>query len=375
MIRTMFVSNYRSLGPGVTVRLGPFTALVGVNGSGKSNVVDAIRFVRDSMEMGLSGAITHRHGMAAVRRWSGGHPYDVEIKLELEIPDGHATYAFELQGDRAEEYRIKYEDVLVAQGAERHRLRVEGGTWTELPDGVRPKLDERSLALPLVGGDTRFAPLFDVLQRMQVYAIYPDTLNKPQAYSPSKPMSQHGENWISVLKDQPPETWKPDLLAALAKLTGDVDDLRVAQAASYLVVQFRHSSEARAKKWFEAAQESDGTLRFAGILTALLQQPYLPVIGVEEPELTVHPGALPLLYDHLLEASQRSQVIITTHSPELLDLCGADDIRVVTRRRGVTSVAPLQERQRSSVRDGLLSLGEVMVREGLQQDLDLGAEE
>ena len=106
-------------------------------------------------------------------------------------------------------------------------------------------------------------------------------------------------------------------------------------------------------------------------MSALLQEPPLALIGIEEPELTVHPGALPLLIDFLRQASRRSQVVITTHSPELLDLLEAQEVRVVERKDGVTTVGPMRQQQQGTVRDGLLKLGELMVTEGLQQELDL----
>ncbi len=83
MIKTLSISNYRSLGPGVKLQLGPLTALVGQNGSGKTNVVDSLRFLADCMRLGLEGAITKRHGIAAVRRGSSGHPYNLSVHLEL----------------------------------------------------------------------------------------------------------------------------------------------------------------------------------------------------------------------------------------------------------------------------------------------------
>ena len=113
----------------------------------------------------------------------------------------------------------------------------------------------------------------------------------------------------------------------------------------------------------------------AGLLTALLQEPALPVIGIEEPELTVHPGALPLIFDYLQEASHRSQVIVTTHSPILLDLLSVDQARVfvVQRQDSATSVVPLSEKSKNAVRDQLLSLGEMMVSgDLLQLQLPLG---
>lgn len=372
MIKSITVSNFRSLGESVTLELGDFTVLVGANGSGKSNVVGALRFVADAMTIGLKGAITHWQGIGAVRRWSGGHPFNLSIALNVRLPLGPAGYSFELTGDRADEYRVKQEEAaLVLPGGEGVQFRVEAGEWVQGPAGLQPPLDPQSLALQLIGGDIRFQPLVHLLQRLAVYSIFPDTLRAPQKYDARKPMDRHGSNWSSVLKDQPKESWKPELITALNRLTGDVEDIRVRQAAGYLVTEFRHISPTTKQKWFTTAQESDGTLRFAGIVTALLQEPPLPLLGVEEPELTVHPGAIPLLYDHLRQASKSSQVIVTTHSPDLLDLVKASEVRVVVRQGGVTSVGVMDEDQRELVRDGLMSLGEVLRTEDLRPQLPL----
>jgi predicted ATPase len=372
MIERLSVSNYRSLGRDVDLELGSFTALVGPNGSGKSNLVDVLRFVSDCMHMGLSGAITHRSGIGAVRRWQDSPLlYDTTIGLQLLVNGQRAHYSFVLGGDRSE-YRVDEEEASVWSGTEHFQFRVKRGKWVAGPQGLAPSLDETNLALPLIGGDARFQPLVQALQRISVYSIFPDTLRGPQKYSPIKPMDGHGSNWASILKDQPVRSWKPELISALQKLTGDIEDIKVSQAASYLVVQFRHTSKSEKKpKWFDAAQESDGTLRVAGIVTALLQEPPVPVLAIEEPELTVHPGAIPLLYDFLKQASRRSQVLVTTHSPELLDQMEAEDVRVVVRGPKGTTVAPMEASQREAVREGLLTLGDVLRTEGLQPELPL----
>lgn len=372
MIRSMTISNYRSLGEDVHISFEPLTVFVGPNGSGKSNVVDAARFLADAMHMGLSGAITHRHGMGAVRRWSGGHPHNVVITVHADLQrGGRGTYALEIRGASQEEYRIKSEEAVVTTAAGTHRFKVEAGKWIG-PTGLRPQVDEQTLALPAVGGDDRFQPLFRELQSISVYAIFPDNLREPQKYSPVKPMDRHGSAWASILKDQPVDTWKPELLAALGKLTGDVEDIKVEAVASYLVVRFKHRSTSRRNpKWFDAAQQSDGTLRVAGILSALLQEPAVPVLVIEEPELTVHPGAIPLIYDFLQQGCGRGQVIVTTHSPELLDRIPPEAVRVVTRVDGATQVAPMDGDQRDRVRAGLLTLGEALRTEGLRPQLPL----
>ncbi len=371
MLRTLRVSNYRSLGEEVVIDFERLCVFVGPNGSGKSNIVDVLRFVSDAARIGLPGAISLRHGIGAVRRWSAGHPFNVRVALELSLTGGPAHYSFELTGSRTEEYEVKSERAMVTRDGAAVGYRIEKGTWLEGPPGLQPLLDQQNLALQLVGGDTRFQDLVRTLQSISIYSIFPDTLRAPQKYNPTKPMTQHGDNWVSILKDQPPETWHPDLVAALHRLTGDVKSIRTKQVASYLVAEFEHLSPGtpKAKKWFDAAQESDGTLRVAGIITALLQEPAVPIIGIEEPELTVHPGAAELIFDHLAQASHRSQVLVTTHSPELLDRIQPEDVRVVTKADGATSVSAMAERDRKVVRERLMTLGELFRREQLSLPL------
>lgn len=370
------ISNFRSVGRDVHFTLDPLTVLVGTNGSGKSNIVDAFRFIADCMDIGLGGAINNRNGIESVRRWnrsSGGQPYHVTLRFDVRLDRGSAHYAITLAGSRMEEYWVESEEAVSQTGAETFRLSVRQGVVTEAPSGLAPAVDKQTLALRIVGGDARFGGLFTALKNLAIYSLYPNTLRKPQKYDQTRPMHRHGENWASILKDQE-ASLTPHLVAALNKLTGDIDGIQVQRVAGQLVTRFRRTitkKSGKASRWFDAYEESDGTLRVAGIITALLQEPALPVIGIEEPELTVHPGAIGLIYDHLVDASRRSQVIVTTHSPDLLDLLGDEgSIRVVTRdaERG-TRVASLARAQRETVRSGLMTLGEVLRTEGFQQEL------
>ena len=187
-------------------------------------------------------------------------------------------------------------------------------------------------------------------------------------------MMGHGDNWVSILKDQPEASWKPELTAALRKLTGDVQDIRVQPVAGFLTAEFQHKVNQRGNaKWLGSNQESDGTLRFAGMVTALLQEPALTVVGIEEPELTIFPGAIPLICDFLDQTAKRSQVIVTTHSPDLLDQVSAEDVRVVERRNGATTIEGIDAAQKEEIRDRLTTLGELMRTEGIKQ-LALGLE-
>ena len=100
---------------------------------------------------------------------------------------------------------------------------------------------------------------------------------------------------------------------------------------------------------------SDGTLRTLGVLTALFQgnQDFSPsLIGIEEPETALHPAASAALRDALQRASEHTQVIVTSHSPDLLDdpSLPAETLLAVVGEAGVTRLAPLDEASRGALR-------------------------
>ncbi|HYO70273.1 MAG TPA: AAA family ATPase, partial [Archangium sp.] len=80
MITKLTIYNFRSLGSGVELTLGPLTALVGINGSGKSNVCDALRFVSECLRDGLDAAVSRRNGIGSLIRWSSGKPFDLTLR-------------------------------------------------------------------------------------------------------------------------------------------------------------------------------------------------------------------------------------------------------------------------------------------------------
>jgi predicted ATPase len=205
---------------------------------------------------------------------------------------------------------------------------------------------------------------------MRIYTIFPDALREPQKPGVPYPLGEHGENLASVLREMRREgaAFFPDLIKAMSKVVPGVHDVQVIQAGGYLVVKLKHLvSEAGADAaWFELSQESDGTLRVLGLLTALFQEPSPSLIAIEEPELTIHPGALAVLADILKEAAQRTQIILTTHSPDLIDCLPLESLRAVQSVGGVTAVGIVTQHQREAVMKGLFSAGELHRIEGLE---------
>ena len=93
------------------------------------------------------------------------------------------------------------------------------------------------------------------------------------------------------------------------------------------------------------------------------------MIGIEEPELAVHPGVLEVLAEILDEVSYVSQVVLTTHSPDLIDQVPIEHIRAVQMVDGATKVRPVSAVQVKAVHDLLFSAGELHQMEGLRPDL------
>lgn len=366
MLKSLTVSNYRSLGDPVRLELGPLTALVGPNGSGKSNVLDALALVADALSRGLPQALEDHGSMSWIRR-ATALERDVSIELELELDDVEARYGFVLSStDEPASFEVAKEALVLGGSAE--GFEVEHGRWRRRPAGVDPLLQPQTLALTLLGGDARFAKWARALRSLVVYSILPDAMRGPGKRSSVRPLARHGENWISVLAEPRASSWRADLISALYKLTGDIKDLEVIVAGDSLLVKVLHQTGDGEPIWLDASRESDGTLRVAGLLCVLLQEPRPPLLAIEEPELTVHPGVIPLLYDYLRQASDAGQVVFTTHSPEMLDLLGVDEIRLVERREGITSIRALSHDQRSVVQQRLMSLGELMRHEGLRSE-------
>jgi len=392
-ITRLRVRNYRSLAD-VDLTLGPLTVFVGLNGAGKSNLLDVLRFVRDVVTGRMEIAVGRRGGMSALRRWSPkGHPVDVSIELHVEGEDWRAKYAFTLGGERRGEFRIKAESCRVDYQGGVHSYQIVNGQWEEMPSVHQEFLNLLSQGVPmppeelqqqitsvpstelflpraaLLLGDLAFAALWNTLRDMGFYALYPNTFRAPAPPANPYPLEDDGRNIAStlqMLRKEHPQAYDR-IQRYLQAAVPDVEDIGVIRVGSYLAVQvFHRRGERRAA--FDLAQEADGTLRLLALFTALFQEPPRTLVGIEEPELNIHPGALMVLRGALDLASRRTQVLMTTHSPDLLDKFPPESFRVVEMEDGITQVGPMVTYQQRAIRDRLFTPGELFRIEDLRRE-------
>lgn len=368
-ISNMWVSNFRSLGDDVHIGFGDFTALVGPNGSGKSNVLDSLRFLRDALTVGLEPALTQRLGIERLRRASPRGARDVVIYVQVEDEENPRSlqYYVIIKSLPRGRYQVNEEALMERPaGAKEWQtlLRVEKGVLRTAPAGLSPTVDKDELAILGIAAHPSVRPLVDTIREVRIHSLYPKALSEPQSGGAPPPLDDSGSNWCSVLRSLS-GTAKRQLADAMNVVLDDVTGVSATASGGYYTATFTHRLSNGDPRAFAAAQESDGTLRLAGLLTALLQDELPPLLGIEEPELTINPGLLPLLFDHIKEAATKTQVVITTHSPDLLDLLAVDDIRVVQRREGMTGVGRVSAGQVRTVKQGLLAPGELLRSGGL----------
>jgi predicted ATPase len=375
-IREVRIRNYKSIAQ-IQTSLDCFTVLVGPNGSGKSNFVDSLAFVQECLSQSVELAFKNRGGIASVRRRSGGHPTHIAMGLTLELGQGVAAdYAFKVAAKPAEQFRIATERCVVRRlMGETHEFVLENGKFTKEIPGIRPKVHADRLGLFAASATDEFRPVFDFLTDMRFYSIVPNRLRDLRDPDPGAFLKRDGSNAAAVLKrlsDQENGGGKYERLCSLlAKAVKGLEKVEHRAIGQKETLQFRQNVGLHHPGRFEALNMSDGTLRILGLLLALYQPGSHSVVAVEEPEATVHPGIMEMVLEVLLDASRERQVLVTTHSPDVLDHKDLDDrhIRVVTIEQNRTLVCPLSETSRRAVRDRLYTAGELLRSDELTPDV------
>jgi len=366
------IKNYKSIAA-CDVELRPLMFLVGPNGSGKSNFLDALRFVADALRTSLDHALRDRGGIKEVRQRSSGHPKHFALRLNFRLRSGAlGHYAFRIGARPQGGYEVQNEECAVRSpdSFPSANFTIRSGEVVDASAKVYPAAAFDRLYLVNASGLPEFRPVYEAFSRMGFYSLNPDRIRDLQPPDTGQLLARDGSNIASVLAQlslHSPEI-KRRVEEYLGKVVPGVKGVDVKEVGPKETLEFRQLVAGSQDPWrFLAANMSDGTLRALGVLVSLFQVSngagtVVPLVGIEEPEVALHPGAAGVLLDGLREASRRTQVLVTSHSPDLLDddKLETENILAVVSEQGNTKIGPLDAPGKSALRERLYTAGELL---------------
>jgi predicted ATPase len=396
MLTKLTASHYKSL-EAISIDFSTINVIVGLNGAGKSNIIDVVSLFADVVHGDLDSAIMKRHGIESIRQWAKFRPYDISLEVEFTTRTGGGKYGFSLKSGRGD-YRVSEEhgewvgaDPFNSSSAGPIRSTFRRGKEGVVEFDIQAKLPGSSApykakSIPISSSELYLTTLntagFTVegvvfggiakeLGNLVSYSIYPNTLRQPRVVSKEERLVADGSNLPSIIRKMTGSnrSRKDSIVEAISSLLPHIDGIIVRSAGGYYVPVLEGRGANDEAHQYNLSQVSDGTLRMLGLLTALYQPDRPRMIAIEEPEQMIHPGALPVLAEAMEEyvlsgGAEQHQLFITTHSPNLLDLFKPEHIIWTSYQNGVTNAGRVDDRQVKIIKSRLFTVGEVFTTEG-----------
>lgn len=357
----MELHNWRNFAS-ATATLNARAFVVGPNAVGKSNFLDSFRFLHDlaADSGGLQEAVTRRGGLTRVRSLSARRKPNVVLDATLgddDAPD-QWRYRLEFGGDAKQPPRIEAEQVWM-----------DGRLILSRPD-TEDRHDPARLAqthLEQVNANKDFRPIHDFFAKVQYRHVVPQLIREPD-----RSVNHRNDPYGGDFLDQIARTNKRTRESRLRRIVHALQ-AAVPQLSSLSLVQDQSGAwhlQGRYEHWRAqpARQDetvfSDGTLRLIGLLWSILDGD-APLL-LEEPELSLHPAVvkrLPQVFARLQRSSKR-QIILSTHSSELLDDegIGLDEVILLEPGDNGTTMRPAADLDdATSLLAGGSTLSEVLV--------------
>lgn len=324
------------------VSLAERVFIVGSNASGKSNFLDALRFVRELAILGggLQSAVANRGGIEHIRCLAA--PQDSDVGISLNIAHGEQTWRYEIRFAQ-EEYAVLTREAVYKDG----KLILERPDKQDQEDELRLS----QTALEQINFNHQFREIYQFLAQISYLHLVPQLIRGGGYFDQLHPLAHaYGQDFVKRIAAAHPKTREARLR-------------RMQKALSVAVPQLKNLSLEKDKQgiphlvgieshWQAGSKQnerhfSDGTLRLLGLLWAL-QDGSGPLL-LEEPELSLHSSIvrqLPsLLYRTQSEATRQRQLFISTHSFELLSEAGigADEVLLLFPSTNGTQVKRANE--------------------------------
>jgi predicted ATPase len=333
------LSNWRNF-KSVDVRLSQRVFLIGPNASGKSNLLDAFRFLRDTAKAGFEKAVTDRGGVSGLRCLAATGRYS-DIVIDVKVESGADSddsltwqYRLEFNQDNQRKPIVKREDIW------RNGISILSRP-DEDDEKDQPRL--RQTHLEQVNANQEFRELPRFFESVNYLHLVPHIIRDSERYV-GRSGDPFGSDFLERLALAPENIRRARLRRILEALKVAVPQLNALEldrdnrGTPHLKARYDHWRPQGA--WQNEKLFSDGTLRFFGFLWSLLdgQGPLL----LEEPELSLHPGIVRRLARviYRLQKEKGRQVLISTHSRDLVSDkgIGAEEVLLLRPAKNGTTV-------------------------------------
>ncbi len=306
-----------------TVELGPLNVLIGANGSGKSNLIEVIGLLQAAPE-NLQRAVIAGGGARMWVSLAEGAGLIAVVGADFSVD--HGDLGYELSFAAPSDAFLLVSERLIDLASGREFFMRDGGAF--FIDGTFakfPAAGESVLALYRDPREQSITPLGRMLAGIRVYrelqtaGSYAQSRHGFSSGSPpvlaSSTLQDGGANLALALHELDFRGLQHRIGHYLKRLNERFVDVKVKVgqvAQTYL-------QETGLLEPLPATRMSDGTLKFLCLLAVLLDPDLPPLLCIEEPDVGLHPDAIQIVADLLLEASERTQLIVTTHSEALVD--------------------------------------------------------
>jgi len=356
MIHSIKLDNLLSFASGSpALELKNLNVLIGTNGSGKSNLIEALALVRTTPRTSSNDDFQRtisRGGTISEWIWKGDANHPATIELVLDDPHYpplcHAlTFKGEQQrviiidekifDDESLYYRNEHGKAVI-DNAVKGTKRQTGGISEELSILAQRRDPDKYPEI------TWMTDMYEQFRFYREWTFGRNTVfrNPQRADLRNDRLEEDFSNlglFLNRLKTRQPKA-KAAILNGLQELYNGVDDFNVNVEGGTVQVFFTEGEFT-----IPATRLSDGTLRYLCLLAILCDPDPPPLLCIEEPELGLHPDILPKLADLLIDASQRTQIIVTTHSDILVDAMTEtpESVVVCEKQEGKTSMVRLSK--------------------------------
>ena len=345
-VTSVRVRNYRALRDVALTNLTPLTVLLGPNGSGKSTVFDVFAFLSECFTDGIRKAWDRRGRFRELRSRDSSGPIVIELKYRERARTPLITYHLELDEDEGRPV-VTHEFLRWTRGGRQGRpfnfMEYRRGNG-EVITGEAPERDDTRVPRSLSGPDVlavntlgmlaenpRVVALREFITSWHLSYLSADAARGNPEAGGEERLSPTGDNLANVvqhLHDQHPERMS-EIFTILRRRVPRIERVDAEVLAdSRLLLRFK---DAPFSTPVLSRFASDGTLKMLAYLT-LLHDPTPPkLIGIEEPENFLHPRLLPELAEECRAACERTQLLVTSHSPFFLDALRPREVRVLWR--------------------------------------------